>query len=210
MRGRLKAALDRCITAFKRHPPWLDLESFSDEAKHVAHVLAAAAALSAHQVIANTLSSLLGAKQSPPLSFLVQLLEVCLARSPALKARVVGSVLHRECAERLGAILRAPPRVEGDWTITYPLSCACADCKELSRFLGSARADLDWPLNKDRRQHIHQTIDSAKLPVLHTTLRRGSPHGLQLRKDRSLVSRERAYRARAKEIFDALPGARSA
>jgi predicted 2-oxoglutarate/Fe(II)-dependent dioxygenase YbiX len=206
----VKTALDRCVTAFKQPLPWLDLESLSNEAMHLAHVLAAGGAISAHQVITDAFGSLFGGKQSPPLSFLVQLLEACLARSPALKARVVGSVLHRECAERLGAILRAPARAEGDWTITYPLGCACADCKELSQFLRSSRADCDWPLNKDRRQHIHQTIDSAQLPVMHTTLRRGSPHVLQLRKDRSLFSRERAYRARVKEIFGALPAARSA
>lgn len=205
----VKAALDRCVTAFEGHAPWLDLESLSDEARHLAHVLAAGAASSAHQVITGALDTLLGAKQTPPLSFLLQLLEACLARSPALEVLIVGSDLHRECARRVGAILRAPARAEGDWSITYPLRCACADCKGLEQFLSSGGAERDWPLSKDRRQHIHQTIDSARLPVLHTTLRRGSPHVLQLRKDRSLFTRERAYRARVKQIFEALPPAQS-
>lgn len=74
--------------------------------------------------------------------------------------------------------------------------------------MGSTRTELDWPLNQGRRQHIHTTIDSAKLPVLHTTRRTGSPYVLQLRKDDSLFSRERAYRERAKEVLKLLPAVR--
>ena len=81
-----------------------------------------------------------------------------------------------------------------------PPGCPCADCKELARVLRSSHGGHDWPLPKDRRQHIHGMIDSAKLPVLHTTLRQGSPHVLQLRKDLSLFSRETDYRTDRKSV----------
>ncbi len=197
-------ALEACIAAFKRPSPWLALDAFTEESKHLAHVLAASVAMSDFGVIDETLHFLLDDKQHVPTTFLVLLLRASIARSPALGAHIMGSPLHRECNSRLNAILNALPRVEGDWTITYLLDCACADCKVLSDFLGSTRTDYDWPLNKERRQHIHRTIESAALPVLHTTLRRGRPHVLQLRKDRSLFSRDRAYRDRVKQILDTL------
>ncbi len=54
---------------------------------------------------------------------------------------------------------------------------------------------------KERCQHIHQVIAAAHLPLGHATLRMGSPHVLQLRKDESLFTREREHRARAKKIL---------
>jgi hypothetical protein len=164
--------------------------------------------MSTHRVITDTLAVLLGRKETAPMLFFVQLLQACIARSSALSAHVIGSSLHHECATQLHTILRAPARADGDWSISYPLGCSCADCKVLGHFLDSARAEYDWPLNKQRRQHIHHAVASAKLPVLHTTLRRGSPQVLQLRKDRSLFTRERAYRFRVKEILEALPATR--
>lgn len=205
----VKSALERCVAALKRPQPWLDLDVFTDESKQLAHAFAAAVAMSALGAIEDTSSFLLGEKPGLPTPFFAQLLQACIARSPALRAHVLGSPLHRVCTERLEVVLRAPARGEDDWIIAYPLGCSCADCKVLSQFLRSARTEYDWPLSNDRRQHIHGTIDSAKLPVLHTTLRRGSPHVLQLRKDRSLFTRERAYRSRVKEILHALRAPRS-
>lgn len=209
LESEVKSALERCVAVLKRPQPWLDLDGFTDESKQLAHVLAAAVAMSALGVIENTSSYLLSEKQGFPTPFFAQLLQACVARSPTLRTHVLGSPLHRVCTERLEAVLRAPARGKDDWTLAYPLACNCADCKVLAQFLRSARTEYDWPLNQDRRQHIHSTIDSAKLPVLHTTLRRGSPYVLQLRKDRSLFRRERAYRSRVKEILHALRASRS-
>jgi hypothetical protein len=69
------------------------------------------------------------------------------------------------------------------------------------RFLGSQQRAVDWPLNQQRRQHIHSTIDSAKLPITHVTLRRGSPHVLQLQKQSTLFSRDAAYRKQAHALL---------
>lgn len=196
---------ERFVVAFQRLPPWLDFDGFAEESNHLAHVLAAAVGISAFQVIDETLGFLINAKKNLPTSFFVSVLRACIARSPALGAHVVGSALHRECTSRLEAILRAPARKEGDWTMMYPLGCPCNDCNALKEFLGSSHTELDWPLNKERRQHIHRAIDSAQLPVRHTTSRTGRPYVLQLRKDPSLFSRERAYRAHVKQILEALP-----
>lgn len=204
LEGELKSALERCVAALERPQPWLALETFSDESKQLAHVFAAAVAASRPAVVDDSSRFLLGEKQGVPTSFLVQLLQACVARSPELRAHVLGSPLHRACIERFEAVLRAPARADGDWRITYPLRCRCADCEVLLQFLRSARTEQDWPLNKERRQHIHGTLESAKLPVLHTTLRRGSPQVLQLRKDRSLFLRERAHRSRVEEILSTL------
>jgi predicted 2-oxoglutarate/Fe(II)-dependent dioxygenase YbiX len=205
----VKSALERCVAALKRPQPWLDLDGFTDESKQLAHALAAAVAMSALGVIEDAASFLVDEKQVFPMPFLAQLLLACIARSPKLCTHVLGSPLHRVCIERLDVELRAPVRGEDDWTIVFQLFCNCADCRVLSQFLGSARTEYGWPLNQDRRLHIHGMIDNAKLPVSHTTLRRGSPYVLQLRKDRSLFTRERAYRARVTEILNALRAARS-
>lgn len=65
--------------------------------------------------------------------------------------------------ERLGAILRAPARAEGDWTLSHPLGCACDDCKELWQLLRSARADRDWPPNKDGSRFRCQSGSRARV-----------------------------------------------
>lgn len=200
-----KIALERCVAALKQQQGWLDLEMFSDESTHLAHVLAAAVAISGHRVVDDATALLLGDKPSFPASFLLQALQKCFARSPALRAQLTGSSLHRKGVAHLEMWLQAPPRTADDWSIIHPLSCHCADCAELARVLRSSDESHDWPLAKHRRQHLHARIDAAKLPVLHTTRRQGSPHVLQLRKDRSLFSREADYRTKLKSILRELP-----
>jgi hypothetical protein len=199
----LEVARTRCVAALRMRKPWLDLDAYADEVHHLAHVFAAAVAISAPAVIEET-SSLLLSEQGARTSFLVQLVQACALRSAEFRDQLQGSRLHREFTKRTGALLRAPARPQSDWRISYSLDCACDDCAELSLFLGSNRTAYDWPLNQGRRQHIHGVIDSAKLPVQHTTRREGSPYVLQLRKDGSLFSRERAYRARVADLVNRL------
>ena len=191
----LEIARSRCVDSSEERTPWLDLDAQADEAQHLAHVFACAVTMSAPELLEET-SSFLFDEHEASTSFVAQLVQACVVRSPELRKQLVGSRLHHVFAERFGAVVRAPARAQSDWTIDYKLHCSCDDCAALSQFLGSTRTELDWPLNQGRRQHIHTTIDSAKLPVLHTTRRTGSPYVLQLRKDDSLFSRERAYRAR--------------
>jgi hypothetical protein len=55
---------------------------------------------------------------------------------------------------------------------------------------------LEWPLAKQRRQHVHSRIDGAELPVTHVTRRQGRPYTLVLTKADALFAREQQARAR--------------
>jgi hypothetical protein len=55
---------------------------------------------------------------------------------------------------------------------------------------------LEWPLAKERRQHIHRRIDAAELPVTHVTRRQGRPFTLVLTKTDNLFAGERKARER--------------
>jgi len=110
--------------------------------------------------------------------------------------------LARHCADTLAIELAAPRRAEGDWSITglipHP---GCDDCTHLVSFLTAPdQRQLTWPLAKPRRQHIHQRIDAAELPVTHRTVRQGSPHKLVLTKTDALFQREADRRHRASTL----------
>ncbi len=110
---------------------------------------------------------------------------------------VLGLVaLHEDCTRTLDKALSAPPRTVGDWSITTQLGCKCELCTRLDRFLrSSSEQQLEWPLAKDRRAHVHGTITSHELPVNHVTRRTGSPYTLVLTKTRALFTAEAAERA---------------
>lgn len=102
-------------------------------------------------------------------------------------------------------------REEGDWSIAWS-GCGCELCERLAAFLGSAaETTLEWPIAQARRQHVHQQIDDADLPVRHVTRRKGSSYTLVLTKTRGLFERETDARARASAdlawVRDAFPGA---
>jgi len=103
--------------------------------------------------------------------------------------------LHQHCVSELEAELATPPRSRDDWAIRAELRCVCQLCARLSRFL-AARDEvcLEWPLAKERRRHVHGQIDCNRLPVSHTTRRRGSPYTLVLKKTEALFARERERR----------------
>ena len=56
---------------------------------------------------------------------------------------------------------------------------------------------LEWPLAKQRRQHVHTRIDAAEAPVTHVTKRHGSPYVLVLRKTDDLFVGEQKARGQA-------------
>ena len=88
------------------------------------------------------------------------------------------------------ALSRKPRRVD-DWSINDENNCSCEDCRQLKQFLQAPdQVRLKWPLAKRRRQHIHQIIDTMRLPVKHITERVGSPHKLLLTKTDQLFKRE--------------------
>lgn len=96
-------------------------------------------------------------------------------------------------------------RAKDDWSIVVPLNCHCADCKELAAFLRSrTKREHIWPLNKQRRLHIHRQIDAAALPVLHTTRREGSPQKLILKKTNALFTQDKQRHQKLRAELKAL------
>ena len=103
-----------------------------------------------------------------------------------------------DCAARLRARLARPQRAPGDWSIELPAGgCTCELCDTLRAFLeDKSRRTFEWPLAKQRRQHVHSRIDAAELPVTHVTRRQGSPYTLVLNKTDALFAREQEARIR--------------
>jgi hypothetical protein len=106
--------------------------------------------------------------------------------------------LAADCAARLWARLARPQRASGDWSIALPSgNCACGLCGTLREFLeDKSQRTFEWPLAKDRRQHVHSQIDVAELPVTHVIRRQGRPYTLVLNKTDALFSREQEARTR--------------
>jgi hypothetical protein len=209
----LSEALRRVVILAEGPTKWLELARDTNVHDHVADALAAmmsaagstatestaAGSTAALSVLDEAFSKLATAQM--PTWVVVGATRACLARSEVLRDRVRGSVLHEEAVARLQAIATAPARREDDWSLPYDRACRCRDCATLASFLSSAERELDWPLNKERRSHIHGVLDAGELPVRHTTLRRGSPFILQLRKDPTLFAREREHRDRAAAVL---------
>jgi hypothetical protein len=105
--------------------------------------------------------------------------------------------LATDCAVRLRARLARPQRAPGDWSIELPAGCACELCDTLRAFLSDkSRRTFEWPLAKQRRQHVHSRIDAAELPVTHLTRRQGRPYILVLTKTDTLFAQEQEARIR--------------
>ena len=106
--------------------------------------------------------------------------------------------LAADCVARLRALIARPQRASGDWSIELPAGgCTCDLCDTLRVFAeDKSRRTFEWPLAKQRRQHVHSRIDAAELPVTHVTRRQGSPYTLVLKKTEALFAREQEARIR--------------
>ena len=110
--------------------------------------------------------------------------------------------LHDSVVEHLRRRAEEPPRAAGDWSISPPAGCDCERCATLAGFLADPAATrLEWPMKKDYRQHIHQVIDSAELPVTHVTVRVGRPFTLVLTKTADVFALEDRDRAEAATLL---------
>ncbi|MCY4612087.1 MAG: 2OG-Fe(II) oxygenase [Nitrospira sp.] len=97
------------------------------------------------------------------------------------------STCRRELQERTAKAPQAPT----DYRRDERVSCHCADCQVLSRFLANpVERECRMPLNKERRMHLHQIIDGNRCDLTHVTERRGRPYTLVCRK--TTASYERA------------------
>lgn len=110
---------------------------------------------------------------------------------PALRA------LAHDCHSHLTSVLDSPVRAQGDWSISWT-GCGCEVCERLAEFLDAhSERTEEWPLAKRGRQHVHQQIDAAGLPVQHTTRRQGRPYTLVLTKTEDLFRVEDEARRQA-------------
>lgn len=97
----------------------------------------------------------------------------------------------RQCRTELERRTANAPTAPIDFRRTDKLSCQCGDCRQLSQFLADPHQSVrQFPLAKDRRQHLHQMIDACGCDLTHVTARKGRPYTLVCTK--TTASYERA------------------
>ena len=90
-----------------------------------------------------------------------------------------------------------PPAEPRDWFIDANIACRCEHCRKLKAFCRDADAKtVRFPLRKELRAHLHQTIDRHRLDIDHVTERRGRPYTLVCTKNRA------SYRRRLDEYAE--------
>ncbi len=100
------------------------------------------------------------------------------------------STCRRELQMRTARV----PQPPGDYRRDAELSCKCADCRVLSKFLADPNErECRMPLGKDRRKHLHGIIEGDWLDVTHVTERKGRPFTLVCTK--TTASYERTCKA---------------
>ena len=98
------------------------------------------------------------------------------------------------CRRELQMRTARAPQAPGDYRRDAGLSCKCADCRVLSRFLANPKErECRMPLNKDRRRHLHGIIEANRCDVTHVTERKGRPFRLVCTK--TTASYEKACKA---------------
>ena len=84
-----------------------------------------------------------------------------------------------------------PPK---DWRQEVAISCKCEDCQQLQVFVRNPKEQIHYfRVRKDRRQHLHNTIEAHKLDMTHLTERQGSPQTLVCTKTRRGYEQSREY-----------------
>jgi hypothetical protein len=126
----------------------------------------------------------------PALSHMRQRRE-CKSADPALLS------LWKCAAEFLLLRSEFPPREPTDWAQPVKLDCRCADCRQLQSFAEDpAEKVYRFRIRKDRRQHLHRTIESHQMDMTHETERQGSPQTLVCTKTR------RSYKKRLRQYAE--------
>ena len=103
------------------------------------------------------------------------------------------ALLWRHAADFLLARSAKPPEEPRNWTIGANVGCRCEHCSRLRDFCKDPAArTARFPLRKDLRAHLHQTIDRRRLDIEHVTERRGRPFTLVCTKTRATYRRRLA------------------
>lgn len=102
-------------------------------------------------------------------------------------------LLWRHAADFLLARSAKLPEEPRDWTIGSNVGCRCEHCARLRAFCEDPAArTARFPLRKDLRAHLHQTIDRRGLDLEHVTERLGRPFTLVCTKTRATYRRRLA------------------
>ena len=92
------------------------------------------------------------------------------------------------CRRELRMRTAQAPQAPKDYRRDAELSCKCADCRVLGRFLASpSERECRMPLNKDRRRHLHGIIEADRCDVTHVTERKGPAVHAGLHEDHGVV-----------------------
>jgi hypothetical protein len=141
-----------------------------------------------------------------PATLVVPAIErICVGRQQ-MTAAFDSSVQHlwTSAAEFLLGRSEVPPQPPSDWRLNVELSCSCLDCRELQSFAcDPARRVHRFRVNKERRHHLHNMIDTHRLDMTHVTERVGSPQTLVCTKDR------RTFGLRMKQYQDEIAAMRT-
>ena len=118
------------------------------------------------------------------------------------------ALLWRHAADFLLARSAKPPEEPRDWVIGANVGCRCEHCSRLRDFCKDPAArTARFPLRKDLRAHLHQTIDRRGLDIEHVTERRGRPFTLVCTKTRATYRRRLAEYAEDVSCMRRLIGA---
>jgi predicted 2-oxoglutarate/Fe(II)-dependent dioxygenase YbiX len=100
------------------------------------------------------------------------------------------------CREQLEHLTAEAPREPTDFRRVAAISCKCADCAELKRFLEDPHeAARRFSMRQDRRSHLEEKIRQHKYDLNTTTERTRSPHTLVCTKNKaSYQEKLRTYR----------------
>ena len=112
--------------------------------------------------------------------------------SATAAGRHAAARLLQHCITELRDATAQPPEPPKDWKREAKLGCKCEDCAALSRFLRDPAERVGrFPMNKQRRQHLHRQIDQHRCDVTHVTERKGSPQTLVCTKTQNSYERRR-------------------
>lgn len=116
--------------------------------------------------------------------------------------RRAASQLLKHCLTELRAATAHPIEPPKNWKREAKLGCTCDDCVALSRFLRDPSERVGrFPMNKQRRQHLHQQIDEHRCDVKHVTERKGSPQTLVCTKTQDSYERRRKQYGADTKLF---------
>ena len=107
--------------------------------------------------------------------------------------------LRSACLEHLGARIALELAAPRDWRRPNPVTCDCADCRDLGVFLKDP-GRREWRLKaiQHRRSHVEDSVRAVPCDVDLTTEKRGSPHTLIATKNQA--SYERRVKQRRQDL----------